>query len=198
MRSPATTGFKSCYIRGLTTNNPTNSYHVSFARVTEPTTNDVLAIQTTASGPSGSLPLSDTMLREWASGDLFGLSQNAGMGWRRFRKCSVSAIIDSQHSWRRACSRWLHRSRWVIIRVIGSESLGASRCARIEIVRWCAICCVCSPTRAMVARKAQSACSIACRIRYDAAMLFRRFDSFAAATAWHRGLSRHATKVYPP
>jgi xylonate dehydratase len=46
-----------------------------------PASHEVLAIQTTASGPSGSLPLSDTMLRDWASGDLFGLSQNAGMGW---------------------------------------------------------------------------------------------------------------------
>jgi putative YjhG/YagF family dehydratase len=32
-------------------------------------------------GPSGSLPLSDEMLRTWSSGDLFGLTQNAGMGW---------------------------------------------------------------------------------------------------------------------
>ncbi|QDU25119.1 Dihydroxy-acid dehydratase [Anatilimnocola aggregata] len=38
-------------------------------------------IQTHAAGPQGELPLSDTMLREWSSGDLFGLTQNAGMGW---------------------------------------------------------------------------------------------------------------------
>jgi putative YjhG/YagF family dehydratase len=38
-------------------------------------------IRTHATGPQGELPLSDTMLREWSSGDLFGLSQNAGMGW---------------------------------------------------------------------------------------------------------------------
>ncbi|MFO0950937.1 MAG: YjhG/YagF family D-xylonate dehydratase [Isosphaeraceae bacterium] len=34
-----------------------------------------------AAGPAGALPLTDEMLREWPSGDLFGLSQNAGMGW---------------------------------------------------------------------------------------------------------------------
>jgi putative YjhG/YagF family dehydratase len=39
-------------------------------------------IQTTAAGPQGSLPLTDEMLRNWPSGDLFGLSQNAGMGWK--------------------------------------------------------------------------------------------------------------------
>jgi xylonate dehydratase len=41
----------------------------------------VFRVQTKAAGPIGSLPLSDDMLRHWASGDLFGLSQNAGMGW---------------------------------------------------------------------------------------------------------------------
>jgi xylonate dehydratase len=39
-------------------------------------------IQTTAPGPQGQLPLTDQMLREWSSGDLFGLTQSAGMGWR--------------------------------------------------------------------------------------------------------------------
>ncbi len=38
-------------------------------------------VETAADGPEGSLPLSDAMLREWPSGDLFGLSQNVGMGW---------------------------------------------------------------------------------------------------------------------
>jgi xylonate dehydratase len=41
----------------------------------------VFDVVTTAAGPQGSLPLDDDMLRNWPSGDLFGLSQNAGMGW---------------------------------------------------------------------------------------------------------------------
>ncbi|GMV80389.1 MAG: hypothetical protein AMXMBFR7_15730 [Planctomycetota bacterium] len=55
----------------------------------EPTRSEVLddagealyAVQTHAHGPAGKLPLTDEMLRNWASGDLFGLSQDAGMGW---------------------------------------------------------------------------------------------------------------------
>ena len=39
-------------------------------------------IRTHAAGPSGKLPLSDEMLRTWPSGDLFGLTQAAGMGWK--------------------------------------------------------------------------------------------------------------------
>lgn len=41
----------------------------------------VYQMRTHAAGPAGSLPLTDSMLREWSSGDLFGLTQNAGMGW---------------------------------------------------------------------------------------------------------------------
>src|ERR1051325_811173 len=42
----------------------------------------VYNVQTSAPGPLGALPLTDEMLRDWPSGDLFGLSQNAGMGWK--------------------------------------------------------------------------------------------------------------------
>ncbi len=41
-----------------------------------------LDVQTSADGPRGSLPLTDEMLRTWSSGHLFGLTQNAGMGWK--------------------------------------------------------------------------------------------------------------------
>ena len=41
----------------------------------------VYEIPTHAPGPQGSLPLTPEMLRTWASGDLFGLTQSVGMGW---------------------------------------------------------------------------------------------------------------------
>jgi putative YjhG/YagF family dehydratase len=41
----------------------------------------VYDIQTSAAGPAGSLPLTDQMLRFRPSGDLFGWSQDAAMGW---------------------------------------------------------------------------------------------------------------------
>lgn len=41
----------------------------------------IYEIRSRAVGPAGRLPLTESMLREWASGDLFGLTQNAGMGW---------------------------------------------------------------------------------------------------------------------
>src|SRR3954468_1334871 len=45
------------------------------------TPDDVLDVRTKAAGPGGSLPLTEQMLRNWASGDLFGLTQDVGMGW---------------------------------------------------------------------------------------------------------------------
>jgi putative YjhG/YagF family dehydratase len=42
----------------------------------------IYALRTTAAGPAGSLPLEANQLRHMASGDLFGLTQNAGMGWK--------------------------------------------------------------------------------------------------------------------
>src|SRR3954451_14218854 len=54
---------------------------VTFDDIVASTPPEALAIRTRADGPAGALPLTDEMLREWPSGDLFGLSQNAGMGW---------------------------------------------------------------------------------------------------------------------
>ena len=45
------------------------------------TPDDVLNVRTKAAGPGGSLPLTEQMLLNWASGDLFGLTQDVGMGW---------------------------------------------------------------------------------------------------------------------
>lgn len=42
---------------------------------------DIYDVATKAAGPAGELPLTEEMLRERPSGDLFGLSMNAGMGW---------------------------------------------------------------------------------------------------------------------
>ncbi|MCA8999178.1 MAG: YjhG/YagF family D-xylonate dehydratase [Planctomycetaceae bacterium] len=42
---------------------------------------EIYDIQTHAPGPSGELPLDEQMLMDLPSGDLFGMTQNAGMGW---------------------------------------------------------------------------------------------------------------------
>src|SRR4051794_24065713 len=54
----------------------------TFANLVDSTDPTHYEVATKAEGPAGALPLTDDMLRHWPSGDLFGLSQNAGMGWK--------------------------------------------------------------------------------------------------------------------
>jgi len=42
---------------------------------------EIYRLQTRGAGPAGTLPLTGEMLLSSPSGDLFGLTQNAGMGW---------------------------------------------------------------------------------------------------------------------
>lgn len=48
----------------------------------EPDEQHISTIQTYVEGPEGSLPLTEDMLLNSPSGDLFGWSQNVGMGWQ--------------------------------------------------------------------------------------------------------------------
>lgn len=52
-----------------------------FLRLVESDDASVMAVETVGAGPAGSLPLTEKLLREAPSGDLFGLTQSAGMGW---------------------------------------------------------------------------------------------------------------------
>src|SRR5437016_5168947 len=51
------------------------------SQIPDDTTPDIYLIRTRADGPAGSLPLTEEMLLNRPSGDIFGLTQNAGMGW---------------------------------------------------------------------------------------------------------------------
>ena len=46
-----------------------------------PDSADTCEPDTNAIGPEGKLPVTENMLREWPSGHLFGMTQDAGMGW---------------------------------------------------------------------------------------------------------------------
>lgn len=53
----------------------------AFLHLMEATSPGVFALRTHADGPAGELPLTEKLLLESPSGDLFGLTQNTGMGW---------------------------------------------------------------------------------------------------------------------
>jgi putative YjhG/YagF family dehydratase len=54
-------------------------------------------IATRVAGPAGSLPLTEELLRERASGDLFGWTQNAAMGWEPSALGGREFLILSTH-----------------------------------------------------------------------------------------------------
>ena len=59
-------------------------------------------IATRVPGPAGSLPLTPEMLRERPSGDVFGWTQNAGMGWTPAALGGPEFLILSTHGGIRA------------------------------------------------------------------------------------------------
>jgi len=59
-------------------------------------------VSTRAPGPKGSLPLTAQMLRERPSGDLFGWTQNAGMGWNPAALGGKEFLMLSTHGGIRA------------------------------------------------------------------------------------------------
>jgi putative YjhG/YagF family dehydratase len=62
----------------------------------------MLDVQTRAPGPAGSLPFTPEMLLTRPSGDLFGWSQNAGMGWNPSALGAREFLILSTHGGVRA------------------------------------------------------------------------------------------------
>jgi xylonate dehydratase len=59
-------------------------------------------VRTRAAGPRGTLPLTPEMLRNRPSGDLFGLSQDAGMGWDPALLGGPEVLLLSTHGGIRA------------------------------------------------------------------------------------------------
>src|SRR5438270_7210867 len=54
----------------------------TFESLVQPTDASAYELVIASSGPAGQLPLTDELLRNAPSGDLFGWSQNVGMGWK--------------------------------------------------------------------------------------------------------------------
>jgi len=66
--------------------------HPAFLDSTDPS---IYTLRTTAPGPTGKLPLTATMLRAASSGRIFGMTQNAGMGWNPTKLLGKEFLILS-------------------------------------------------------------------------------------------------------
>jgi putative YjhG/YagF family dehydratase len=75
---------------------------ISLKSVLETESVELRDVATHAAGPVGALPLTAEMLLKEPSGNLFGLSQNAGMGWEASRLLDPEFLILSTHGGLRA------------------------------------------------------------------------------------------------
>ena len=91
------------------------------------------AVRSHAKGPSGSLPLEPEMLLRAPSGDLFGLTQNVGMGWdpREARRRTQFLILSTQGGLRgedgRPIALGYHTGHWEVGLLVRRR--GRRRCA---------------------------------------------------------------------
>src|SRR3954451_20419157 len=74
----------------------------AFARIVDSGDESLFDIHTRAPGPKGSLPLTPEMLLTRPSGDLFGLTQDAGMGWDPSKLGGKEILLLSTHGGIRA------------------------------------------------------------------------------------------------
>jgi len=75
---------------------------IALAKILESEASVFRETKTHAPGPAGALPITPEMLLTQSSGNLFGLSQNAGMGWEPARMLDPEFLILSTHGGMRA------------------------------------------------------------------------------------------------
>jgi xylonate dehydratase len=102
----------------------------------------IYRVQTHAPGPQGSLPLSAEMLRDWPSGDLFGLSQNAGMGWPPQEMLGPQMLILSTQGGVRAedgtpIALGYHTGHWEVGLLVQEAARTLKRAGAVPFAAYC-------------------------------------------------------------
>ena len=99
-------------------------------------------ITTVGEGPSGSLPLNDDLLRNAPSGDLFGLTQSAGMGWDPQNLLwDQVLVLSTQGGIRgedgRAIALGYHTGHWEVGLLMRAAAEELTRLERIPFAAYC-------------------------------------------------------------
>ena len=107
-----------------------------------PSQPDLLDVPTCAKGPSGHLPITADELRNSASGDLFALSQNIGMGWRAEEAGRKSFLILSTSGGLRApdgtpIALGYHTGHWEIGLLVEEAAREIKRLGEIPFAGFC-------------------------------------------------------------
>src|ERR1700722_16897339 len=103
---------------------------------------DIYELQTKAAGPAGSLPVTEDLLLNHPSGDLFGLTQNAGMGWNPSEAARQQFLILSTQGGLRApdgkpIALGYHTGHWEIGLLVERAAEGLRRLKTIPFAGFC-------------------------------------------------------------
>jgi putative YjhG/YagF family dehydratase len=103
---------------------------------------EIYQIRTQSSGPAGSLPITREMLLHSPSGDLFGLTQNAGMGWNPAETGRKQFLILSTQGGLRApdgtpIALGYHTGHWEIGLLVQAAAQEFSRLGVIPFSGYC-------------------------------------------------------------
>src|SRR6187455_3377986 len=99
-------------------------------------------VSTRAPGPTGALPLTPQMLRERPSGDLFGWTQNAGMGWDPALLGGKEFLILSTHGGIRAAdgtpvALGYHTGHWEVALLMDAAAKELKSMGAVPFAAYC-------------------------------------------------------------
>jgi putative YjhG/YagF family dehydratase len=112
---------------------------ISLLETNDPQILDVISV---AEGPAGSLPLTDEMLRNWPSGHLFGMTQNAGMGWAPQEMLGPQLLILSTQGGVRApdgmpVALGYHTGHWEVGLLVQAAAVQIKRAGGVPFAAFC-------------------------------------------------------------
>src|SRR5262249_23084218 len=99
-------------------------------------------VLTNAAGPAGALPLSEEMLRDWPSGDIFGLTQNAGMGWPVTEMLGPQFVLLSTQGGIRAAdgspiALGYHTGHWEVVLLVQAAARELKAAGGVPFAAYC-------------------------------------------------------------
>src|SRR2546423_3341469 len=112
------------------------------AEILSSSTDEIYRVKTKAAGPVGSLPLTPEMLLNRPSGDIFGLTQDAGMGWDPRELGREEFLIISTQGGLRApdgkpIALGFHTGHWEIALLVEAAARELRRLGTLPFAAFC-------------------------------------------------------------
>lgn len=119
-----------------------NKSQINFDKIIDSHDPEIFDLETSSNGPKGSLPLTEEMLLNAPSGDIFAMSQNAGMGWNPAELNQKQFLIVSTQGGLRAedgspVALGFHTGHWEIGSLVKATAVEIKRLGAIPFSSYC-------------------------------------------------------------